>query len=220
MALRKEPERRYASVGRFSDDIRRHLEARPVTARPDTWRYRTGKFIARNRVAVAAAVLLLLTLLGGIIATSWQAKRATEQAQLAARERDRAERRFADVRQLSNALLFEIAPRIERIEGSIDAREALVRRALEYLDSLAQEAGGDPHLQGELAAAYEKVGDLQGAPRKPNLNDFPGAIASYEKARRIREQLRDARAGSAAQSQAAGGKSQRREFDSLGRKRC
>lgn len=44
-------------------------------------------------------------------------------------------------------------------------------------------------MQSELAAAYEKVGELQGAPRKPNLSDFSGAIASYEKARDIRRRL-------------------------------
>ena len=111
------------------------------------------------------------------------------QANAARRERDRAERRFTDVRQLSNALLFEIAPKIERLEGSTEARASLVQRALEYLDSLAHESGDDPQLQSELAAAYEKVADLQGAPRRPNLSDFSGAIASYEKAQKIHEQL-------------------------------
>jgi serine/threonine protein kinase len=182
MAMRKEPARRYASVAQFSDDIRRHLAGLPVIARKDTLRYRSEKFIHRHKVGVAAAMLITLSLIGGLIATFWQANRATEQ-------RDRAERRFADVRKLSNALLFDIAPKIERLEGSTEARQSLVRRALEYLDSLADESGEDWHLQSELAAAYEKVGELQGAPRKPNLNDFPGAIASYEKAREIRERL-------------------------------
>jgi tetratricopeptide (TPR) repeat protein len=187
--MRKEPQRRYSSVAQFSDDIRRYLERRPVVAHRDSVVYRAGKFVQRNRVAVAAAIVLFATLVGGIFATSWEAKRATEQARVAARERDRAQKRFNDVRQLSNALLFDVAPKIERIEGSTDARRALVTRALEYLDSLAQEAGSDPQLQGELAAAYEKVGELQGSPRKPNLNDFSGAVRSYEKARAIRNEL-------------------------------
>ena len=71
--------------------------------------YRSGKFIRRHKVGVATATLLGLSLVGGIIATIWEARRATAQ-------RDRAERRFADVRSLSNALLFEIAPKIERLE--------------------------------------------------------------------------------------------------------
>jgi tetratricopeptide (TPR) repeat protein len=175
MALRKEPQRRYASVEQFSEDLRRHLEGRPVIAHKDTIAYRATKFVKRQKFAVAAALVILSTLIAAVILTS--------------REQRRAERRFNDVRQLSNALLFEIAPKIERLEGSMDAREALVRRALEYLDSLGQESGNDEQLQSELAAAYEKVGDLQGAPRKPNLSDFSGAIVSYEKASKIRRRL-------------------------------
>jgi tetratricopeptide (TPR) repeat protein len=93
------------------------------------------------------------------------------------------------VRQLSNALLFDIAPKIERVQGSTAAREALVNQSLKYLDSLAGESGDDASLQSELASAYEKVGDLQGMPNKPNLSDFAGAIASYEKAQTIRRRL-------------------------------
>jgi hypothetical protein len=81
---------------------------------------------------------------------------------VAAVERDRAERRFNDVRQLSNALLTDIAPKIERLQGATEARQSLLAQSLKYLDSLAQEAEGDLALQAELAAAYEKIGDLQG----------------------------------------------------------
>jgi tetratricopeptide (TPR) repeat protein/tRNA A-37 threonylcarbamoyl transferase component Bud32 len=189
MARREEPERRYASVAQFAEDIQRYLDGLPVHAQKDSFTYRAGKFVRRNKAGVAAAALLLLTLIGGIIATAWQAQRATAQARIAAQERDRAERRFNDVRKLSNSLLFEITPKIERLEGSVEARETLVKRALEYLDSLAQEAGDDVQLKSELAAAYEKVGDLQGNPNKPNLSDFAGAIASYEKANAIRQKL-------------------------------
>src|SRR5437660_3838223 len=66
MALRKEPQRRYSSVAQFSEDIRRHLDGLPVVARTDTFQYRAGKFAQRHRVAVAAAFLILLSLVGGI----------------------------------------------------------------------------------------------------------------------------------------------------------
>ena len=179
MARREDPARRYGSVAQLAEDVRRHLDGLPVRAQKDSFTYRTGKFVLRNKAGVAAAALVALSLVGGFAVAVWQAGVARHQ-------RDRAERRFADVRRLSNALLFDIAPRIERLEGSTGARESLVRRALEYLDSLARESGEDPQLQGELAAAYEKVGDLQGMPRRANLGDFDGAVASYEKARQIR----------------------------------
>src|SRR5262249_18038620 len=71
-ALRKEPERRYSSVEQFADDIHRHLEGRPVIARRDTIRYRTMKFAQRHKAIVAAAVLAGLSLIGGVVSTSWQ----------------------------------------------------------------------------------------------------------------------------------------------------
>jgi non-specific serine/threonine protein kinase/serine/threonine-protein kinase len=189
MAMRKEPSRRYASVAQFSEDIRRHLEGLPVIARKDTVAYRTAKFVRRNKIGVAAAAVIALTLIVEIIATSWQAKRATREAKLAAQQRDRAEQRFSDVRRLSNALLFEIAPKIERLEGATEARQSLLTQSLKYLDSLAQESGEDRALQSELAAAYEKVGDLQGNPTNPNLMVLTDALASYDKANAMRRKL-------------------------------
>ncbi len=76
MALRKEPARRYASVDQFSEDIRRHLEGLPVVARNDTFKYRATKFMRRNRLGVAAAAIILLSLVGGMVATAWQARAA------------------------------------------------------------------------------------------------------------------------------------------------
>jgi eukaryotic-like serine/threonine-protein kinase len=91
-ALRKEPERRYASATQLSDDIRRHLEGLPVIARKDTLTYRASKFVARNRVAVSAAAFVMLSILAGLIIAVWQANKAREQRDVAQRERVKAER--------------------------------------------------------------------------------------------------------------------------------
>jgi serine/threonine-protein kinase len=79
MALRKEPARRYASVGQFSEDIRRHLDGLPVAARKDTFKYRAAKFARRNRLGVAAACVIALSLLAGICTTIWQARVARQE---------------------------------------------------------------------------------------------------------------------------------------------
>jgi serine/threonine protein kinase len=190
MALRKEPERRYATVDQFSDDIRRHLEALPVLARRDTLAYRTDKFIRRNTAASVAAALVVLSLVGGIVMTSWQAQRAREQEAIAIAEKARAERRFNEVRQLARSVLFDYHDAIEHLSGATAIRERLVRDGLAYLDSLAREASGDPELQRELAAAYDRVGDVRGkAYSAANLGDFAGATESYNKALQIREVL-------------------------------
>jgi eukaryotic-like serine/threonine-protein kinase len=179
-ALRKEPERRYASVEQFSEDIRRHLKRLPVIARPDTFWYRAGKFVDRHKVSVLGVVLAVVALMAGL----GIALRATY---VARRERARAEQRFQDVRELANSLLFEVHDAIQNLPGSTGARKLIVDRALRYLDALAKEARGNLSLQRELAAAYQKVGDVQGGFREANLGDTAGALASYRKSLAILE---------------------------------
>ena len=182
--MRRETTRRYRSVEQFSEDIRRHLAGRPVIARPDTLSYRGSKFVRRNKVAISAAFLIVLSLVGGMIATAWQARRATIQEQRARAEQARAERRFNDVRKLANRVLFDYHDAIRNLPGAAKVRELLVKDGLEYLDSLAGEAHGDPALQRELAAAYEKVGEV-----RAGLGDMPGSLESHGKALTIREAI-------------------------------
>ncbi|MGH8100787.1 MAG: protein kinase domain-containing protein [Chthoniobacterales bacterium] len=189
MALRKEPGRRYQSVEQFSEDIQRYLERRPIRARKDTIRYRAARFVQRNRVATSAAALLFMSLLAGIVATTWEARRARKEEAIAKEQRVRAERRFNDVRHLAHSVLFDYHDAIKDLPGATRVRERLVKDALVYLDSLASEIEGDPALQRELAAAYDRVGDVRGQAYGASLGDRAGAMDSYLKGLRIREAL-------------------------------
>ncbi len=91
-ALRKEPRRRYTTAEQFSEDVRRHLEKLPIAARPDTRRYRTAKFIQRNKAWVAMAAITLLSLTGGVAASLWQTHVARQQRDQARLERAKAAR--------------------------------------------------------------------------------------------------------------------------------
>jgi serine/threonine protein kinase/tetratricopeptide (TPR) repeat protein len=175
MAMRKEPQRRYASVDQLSNDLLRHLEGRPVIARKDTFTYRSAKFVKRHKAGALAVLLILITLAGGVAATL--------------KQRAKAERRFNDVRQLANSFLFDFHDAIKDLPGSTPARELVVNRALEYLDSLAKESGNDRSLMRELATAYQKVGDVQGNPYSANIGDMTGAIESFRKSLAIRQKL-------------------------------
>jgi non-specific serine/threonine protein kinase/serine/threonine-protein kinase len=183
-AMRKEPERRYASVEQFAEDVERHLAGLPVRARKDTFGYRTSKFVRRNKAGVAAAALVLLTLISGIISTAWEARKA--------------ERRFNEVRRLAHSVLFDYHDAIAALPGSTAARQMLVKDGLEYLDNLSKEAGDDTSLLRELAAAYERVAGVQGGAASSNrgtlltmsnLGDSRGAAESLDKALAIRERV-------------------------------
>jgi non-specific serine/threonine protein kinase/serine/threonine-protein kinase len=181
-ALRKEPDRRYGSVEQFSEDIRRHLEGLPVEARKGTWSYRAGKFLQRHRAGVAAAALLLATLMAGVVTT-------LHEARVAEASQRRAEARFNDVRKLANSLLFEINDALIDVPGATRGRQLILQRSLEYLDSLATESGNDPALLRELATAYSRIAVLQGNPSESNLGDVKAALASVQKALEMRQSL-------------------------------
>ncbi|MCI0607133.1 protein kinase [bacterium] len=177
-ALRKEPGQRYSSVEQFREDIQRHLDGLPVFARKPTLVYRAKKFIRRNRAGVAAVALIINALAGSILAINQQ--------------RVRAERRFNDVRRLAHAVVFDYHDAIADLPGSTPVRQRLIKDALQYLDSLADEAKDDRELQRELAKAYVKIGDVQGNSYVANLGNPSGALISYRKSLAIRETLSNA----------------------------
>ncbi len=174
-ALAKDPGRRYESVSQFSADLDAFLRTRPVLARPDTAGYRLSKFIARNKSGVLISMLVLLLLAGGFLSTRQQARLATN--------------RFNQVRTLANSLLSDLHDAIRDLPGATHAREKLVSEALTYLSALNTEQHDDPSLLLELAAAYDKIGRIQGDPHYTNLGDLEGAHESYQAAHTIRESL-------------------------------
>jgi tetratricopeptide (TPR) repeat protein len=174
-ALRKEPEQRYAGAAELADDLRRHLAAEPVRAAAGRWVYRGGRFLRRHRAAVAAAALVVLSLVGGLLAATWQARRA--------------ERRFGQVRNLATRFLFDFDRAIAPLPGSTEARRMVIATAVEHLDGLAAEAGGDPTLQLELAQAFFRLGRVQGSFDSANLGLRSEALASFAKSRDLAERL-------------------------------
>ena len=174
-AMRKEPQRRYASAAEFSEDLRRHLEGLPVLARDHRWTYRAGKFIRRNRIAVGAALVVAATLVGGMVTTAVQARRA--------------ERRFEVAREMARAVVANVTGPMERLPGSTSIRASMIQTVLPYLDKLAEDAGKDPVFELEIADAYRQVANVEGHPLRQNLGRTSAAITHYEKAIEIYSRL-------------------------------
>lgn len=149
-ALRKEPERRYASVDALADDVRRHLDGLPVAARPDTLRYRAGKFVRRHRSRVAVAGLLL-------VAASAAVGFHTVEV---ARERDFAERQAAQAEQVAAFLteLFAAAdPNVSRGQD-VTARQLLDRGTERIRDELADQPEIRARMLDVIGQAYFWLG--------------------------------------------------------------
>jgi non-specific serine/threonine protein kinase/serine/threonine-protein kinase len=181
-AMAKEPTGRYASAEELSDDLARFLAGSPVVAREPSLVYLTRKAVLRHRAAFGIAAVALVLLVTALIGAVWQAR-------VAARERERAEQGLADVRALANSLVFEVHDAIQFLPGATAARQLIVKRALEYVDRLAAGNPRDLALRRELAGAYYRLAEVQGNPVRANLGDLDGALASYQKALALREQI-------------------------------
>ncbi len=131
MALRKEPSRRYSSVEQFADDIRRYLKGLPVIAQDDTFTYRAGKFIRRNKAGVAAGAGIILSLVGGLAATAYQSKKTR-------RQRDKAEK--------VNEFLQEILASADPRRQGKDVKGILKLAARK----IAKDFAGEPEIVSEL----------------------------------------------------------------------
>ncbi len=170
-ALRKEPERRYRSAHELSEDLRRHLEGLPVTARADTLGYRAGKFVRRHRTAVAAALLVAASLVGGIVATARQARLT--------------QRRFDEARRLIRTVIFDIQPKMSAVPGTTPLRKELIESTLSYLEALARDAGDNPALLRELAASYVRLARVQGIQGDANVGDVQAARRTLGEAEKL-----------------------------------
>ena len=182
MAIRKEPDQRYSSVGQLREDLQRYLDGHPVLARQGSTAYRLRKFVVRHAAAVSGVGLLILVLAGGVVSTLLQARRAEA-------ERARAEERFNDVRGLASSVLFEMHDSIADLPGATAARSRLIERGLEYLNRLSRDGRDDPSIQREVAAGYIRLGLVQGTPTSANLGDIDGARSSYALALATAEHL-------------------------------
>lgn len=181
MAMRKEPERRYASVAQLAEDVRRYLDGRPVLAHKDTSAYRAAKFVRRHKAGAGAAVLVALALVGGIVATVWQARRATAQAKIAAAERDRARIEAAKARRINEFLqsIFASADPNWYSSGFGQRGEVKVVDVLEQTGKrIDSELKDEPEIRAELhhtiGTTYQSLGRYE-----PAQMHFRAALDAY-----------------------------------------
>ncbi|TLX23004.1 protein kinase domain-containing protein [Thermomonas fusca] len=159
-ALAEEPGRRYPTAEALADDLRRWLDGRPVLAQKPRPGYRLRKFVARNRLGVAATLLLAATLAGGIGATLWQAAKARQEAEVARTQ----ELRATAVRDFMVQLFEANDPNIA-IDGPLTARDLLDQGA----HRIGEEFRETPALRAEmlvlLGDLYRRINELDAAKR-------------------------------------------------------
>jgi WD40 repeat protein len=126
--LEKDRTRRYETANGLARDIERHLSNEPVAACPPGTAYRVTKFVRRNRVMVMSAGGVAGVLMLGIVASSWEAIRATRAEREQTRLKEKAQAQEQATRLRAYASEVSVALKAWEAGNPSRARELLERQ--------------------------------------------------------------------------------------------
>ncbi|MBS1832756.1 MAG: serine/threonine protein kinase, partial [Acidobacteria bacterium] len=167
--------RRYATVAELAADVARYRHGQPVLARPQTAGYRFRKWIARNPLQTAAAVLALGGILTGVF--------------LREQQRWIAEKRFDELRSLARYQMFDLQDQMLFYGSPLQVRKLMAERSLQALNTLSSENSPSFALQADLTEGYIQLAELLGNPLRANLGENEQGRALLSRARQMNEML-------------------------------
>lgn len=173
-----DPHARYATARALSQDVERYQVGFAISAYSSRPAYRLGKFVRRQRLAVAAASFAAVCVVAGLIATAL----AYQRAEVA---REKAMVRFEDVRSLAKFQLFDLYDSLSRVAGNTQARGDLAKEAQGYLSTLANDPDAPPDVQLDTAAGYVRLARIMGVPSRPSLGQPVVATQHLAKAEQL-----------------------------------
>jgi len=177
-ATATDPLERYPTADALGADVAAWRDNMPVLAMAGGRRYRTGKFIRRHRVSVAAAAAALLLLVGAFTLTLIANARAENALA-------QSERRFQETRAIAKSLLFDAFDQVSRIPGSTRAREYLARTGLSYLEALSADREAPVDVRTEAGRGYLRLAQVVGGAQASQLGRFEDANALLARADEI-----------------------------------
>jgi eukaryotic-like serine/threonine-protein kinase len=165
MALRKEPERRYASAQQMASDIQRYLDGMPVIAHRGTLTYRSAKFVRRHWLPVAAGASAGLLVLAFATTTYLQSLRIAAERDRVAQQRERAEHERARAEEVSGFLvnLFKLSDPEENRGNQVTARELLDSASKRLQAGLQDQPATKAALLSTVGSVYDSLGQYQAA---------------------------------------------------------
>ncbi len=149
-ALAKEPARRYASADAMAEDLRRHLDGRPILASGDSAPYRAAKFISRHQVLAATIAAVAAAVIVFAVVDTARVRTERDRAQLEARQRE-------EVTDLLVGLFKASGDAPARAE-EVTARELLDRGVVRIRSELAEQPELRARMLGVIGEAATNVG--------------------------------------------------------------
>jgi tetratricopeptide (TPR) repeat protein len=182
-------DRRYETASGLARDIERHLANEAVEARPPSAGYQLRKFLSRNRGPALAVAGVLLTLVAGLIGTSWGLVRADMARRAEATQRQRAEAReqlaIDAVKRFRNVVADN--PELKNKPELDSLRKTLLKEPQTFFRDLRERLQSDawtrPEALGQLAEAVFAPGQLtfETGDKRDSLNSYEEALKLYER---------------------------------------
>jgi non-specific serine/threonine protein kinase/serine/threonine-protein kinase len=181
-ALEKDRRRRYETADALARDAERYLHDEAVEAGPPSTAYRVKKFVARHRTLVLGTALLVLTLSGGIVGTTWGLLRAEREKQAADAAREKALAAQADTQAFSDFLLFEVlaSARLKSQVKQVPMHATIADAVTEAEKTIAERFKGKPTAEADVRHALGLTWR--------NLNKFDAAEKHFRRALELRRQ--------------------------------
>jgi tetratricopeptide (TPR) repeat protein/tRNA A-37 threonylcarbamoyl transferase component Bud32 len=190
-AMAKEPSRRYAGAGALADDLRRYLDGKAIQARPTGRLEKAVRWCKRNRAVAGLLTGLLVVFAGGFAGSLYGYLNAEHQRAIAETRREEAEtQRKAAVANFDEAIaaVDEFLTRVgdsqlEDMPGMESLRRQLLTSALDFYRRFLSKQKDDARLEPRVAAAFFRVGKLQGqlGEEKAGAESFRMARQTYER---------------------------------------
>jgi eukaryotic-like serine/threonine-protein kinase len=174
-ALEKDKERRYGSAAALASDIERYLTDEPITARPPSATYHLRKFARRHKALVTGVAAVFVVLVGGIFASTWQARQARQERNRAIAERQRADNEAATAKAvtefLQNDLLAQAGASTQarpdtKPDPNLTVRTALDRAATRVAGKFDRQPAVEASIRQTIGDTYADLGAFPEAQRQ------------------------------------------------------
>jgi serine/threonine protein kinase/tetratricopeptide (TPR) repeat protein len=185
-ALNKERELRYETASAFAADLKRYLDQEPVLASPLSARYRIRKLATKYRRTLFLAAAFIILLVGGIVASTWEAVLAKRAQEAESRQRRLAQASARKAHQAFDEAFVQMSEsKLVDVPGAQPLRQQLLQSALRYYSDFLEQHRDDPTVQTDLAAAHFRVATLHLAMDQADL-----AVAAMGRGLELVNQLR------------------------------
>jgi serine/threonine protein kinase len=190
-ALEKDRNRRYQSAAELANDIGHFLNSEPIEARPLSLAYQMRLFTKKYKRTCVAMIALALTIILGIMGTTWGMIEANRQKEITIVQRDIAEKRAKDILSMTQTFSTEVYEGIKKVNAGIEVRMEVLNAVILHLNELQASVGDEVEVLAQKAFVHGRIGLIYASTQGANLGDPEKAIEQLNKSFDMYTQLVD-----------------------------